>query len=184
VLVLVTAPSGVLENGGRAGSTKNTGGKLPPVFASSRHLEVPASMNRSDQNHTSGSSAISPQHDSTKAMAAARENATRRCWRTLSRECRKSVGVIGVTPLSGTRLRPAHRRAATLRFRVDHSSFRCSAWAGWHRRSIHDGPNSGAGIIKARIPQQTKNLKAAFIPALSTIPGASPPRRKQTRGPP
>lgn len=36
----------------------------------------PASMNRSLQYHTSGSLAINSQHDSTKAMAGAREKAT------------------------------------------------------------------------------------------------------------
>jgi hypothetical protein len=42
---------------------------------------APVSTNSVAQRSTSGSSAISSQHDSTKAIAAARLNGTRRCWR-------------------------------------------------------------------------------------------------------
>jgi hypothetical protein len=45
------------------------------------------------------SSAISSQHDSTEAMAAARENEMRRCRRMDSRESRKSDGFLGVAPV-------------------------------------------------------------------------------------
>jgi hypothetical protein len=56
---------------------------LPLVYDELRKLAgtstPPASTKRSDQYHTSGSSAISSPQLSTKAMAAAREKATGRC---------------------------------------------------------------------------------------------------------
>jgi hypothetical protein len=59
---------------------------------------APHCWNLPAQASTSGLSAISSQQDSTKAIAAARLNATRRCWRTISRDVKKSDGVMGGAP--------------------------------------------------------------------------------------
>jgi len=66
----------------------------PPCSHQQRTSAPPASTNRSLHYHTSGSSAIHSQHESTKAMAAAQVKETRRDWRTDSRDARKSVGVM------------------------------------------------------------------------------------------
>jgi hypothetical protein len=76
----------------------------------------PASTNRSHQYHTFGSSATSSQQLSTKAMAAAREKATRRVSRTNSRVWGRGSVSSGVQVISkSTAASGEHGRSTEVR---------------------------------------------------------------------